>query len=93
MTGLIDIPVIKNLRLTNVNRQLQDLIKQCGAISKLINDTVPKHQSMSSSSDKQIYPNSKLETQLKPRKFHKTNKLHSKRKEASFNAFKEMRHF
>ena len=71
MTGLIDIPVIKNLRLTNVNRQLQDLIKQCGAISKLINDTVSKHQSMSSSSDKQIYPNSKLQTQVKPRKFMK----------------------
>ena len=26
MTGLIDIPVVKNLWLTNVNRQLQDLV-------------------------------------------------------------------
>ena len=60
MTCLTDIPVVKNLRLTNVNRQHQDLITQCGAISKLINDTEPKHQSMSSPSDKQIYPNSKL---------------------------------
>ena len=93
MTGLIDIPVTKNLRLTNVNRQLQDLIKQCGGISKLINDTVSKHQSMSSSSDKQIYPNSKLQRQVKPRKFHKTKKLQSKRKTASFNTFEEKEAF
>ena len=30
---------------------------------------------------------------MKPRKFHKTKKLHSKRKEASSDAFEEMRHF
>ena len=62
MTALIDISAVKNLRLAN------DL---CRAISKLINNTVSNHQSMSSSSDKQIYPNSKLQTQVKPRKFMK----------------------
>ena len=84
MTVLIDISVVKNLRLAN------DL---CRAISKLINDTVSNHQSMSSSSDKQIYPNSKLQTQVKPRKFHETNKLQSKRKTPSFNTFEEKEAF
>ena len=84
MTALIDISAVKNLRLAN------DL---CRAISKLINNTVSNHQSMSSSSDKQIYPNSKLQTQVEPRKFHETNKLQSKRKAPSFNTFEEKEAF
>ena len=93
LTALIDIPVVKSLRLANVNRQLQDLITQCEAISKLINDAVLKHQPMSSSTDRQIHPNSKLETQLNPGKFHKTKNLQSERKTAQFNTFKEKEKF
>ena len=93
LTALIDKPVVKSLRLENLNRKLQDLITQCEAISKLTNDTVLKHQPMSSFTDRQIHPNSKLETQLKPGKFHKTKKLRSKRKTASFNTFEEKEAF
>ena len=70
LTALIDIVVVKSLRLANVNRQLQDLITQCEAISKLTNDAVLKHKPMSSSIDRQIHPSSKLETKVKPGKFH-----------------------
>ena len=55
LTALIDIPLIKSLRLANINRQLQDLITQCEAISKLTNYTVLKHQPMSSFTDRQIH--------------------------------------
>ena len=48
---------------------------------------------MSSFTDRQIHPNSKLETQLKPGKFHKTKTLRSKRKTASFNTFEEKEAF
>ena len=80
LTALVHIPVVKSLRFANVKRQLQDLITQSEAISKLTNDAVLKHQPMSSSNNKQIHPNSKLETQVKPGKFHKTKKLQIKRK-------------
>ena len=55
LTALIDIPLVKSLRLANINRQLQDLITQCEAISKLTNYTVLKHQPMSSFTDRQIH--------------------------------------
>ena len=93
LTFLIDMPLVKSLRLANINRQLQDLITECKAISKLTNDTVLKHQPMTNFTDRQIHPNSKLETQLKSRKFHKTKKLRSKRKTASFNTFEEKETF
>ena len=93
LTALTDISVVKSLRLANVNRQLQDLITQCKAISKLTNDTVLKHQPMSSSADRQINPNSKLETQVKLGKFHKTKKFLSKRKTLSFNTFEQKEAF
>ena len=93
MTALVDMPLVKSLRLANLNRQLQDLITQCEAISELTSDTVLKHQPMSSFTDRQIHPNSKLETQLKPEKFYKTKKLRSKRKTASFNTFEEKEAF
>ena len=49
LTAVIDISVVKSLSFANVNRQLQYLITQCEAISKLTNDAVLKHQPMSSS--------------------------------------------
>ena len=62
-------------------------------ISKITNDAVLKYQLMSSFTDRHIYPNSKLETKLKPGKFHKAKKLLSKRKTALFNAFEEKEAF
>ena len=93
MTALIHFSVKKSFRHANENRQLQDLITQCEAISKLTNDAVLKHQWVSSSTDRQIHPNSKLETQMKPAKFNKTKKLQSKRKTVSFNTFEEKEEF
>ena len=84
---------LKICDLQMLTDKLWDLITQCGAISKLINDTVSKQQLMSSSSDKQIYPNNKLWIQVKPTKFHKTKKLQSKRKAASFSTFEEKEAF
>ena len=48
---------------------------------------------MSSSAEMRILSNSKLETQVKSGKFHKTKTLQSKRKTASFNTFEEKEAF
>ena len=48
---------------------------------------------MSSSNDKQIHPNSELETQVKLGKFYKTKKLQIQRKTASSTTFEEKEEF
>ena len=52
-----------------------------------------KHQPMSSSINRRIHSNSKLELQVKSGKFHKNKKLQSKRKTTSFNTFEEKEEF
>ena len=94
LTTLTDIPVIKSLRLANVNRQLQDLITQFETIPKLTNKAVLKHHPMSSSADRHVHPNSELETQLKPGKFHKIKSYRVKERQLhSIATFEEEKTF
>ena len=78
LTKLVNIPVVKSLRLGNINRQLLDLITQCEAVKKFSDDDMGVGQAMSNTNQRHVHPNSKLETQIKPGKFHRTKKAQNK---------------
>ena len=75
LTKLVNIPVVKSLRLGNISRQLLDLITQCEAVKKFSDDDMGVGQAMGNTNQRHVHPNSKLETQIKPGKFHRTKKL------------------
>ena len=79
----------------NINRQLLDLITQCKAVKKYYGDDVGEKQAMGNTNQCDIHPNSKLETQIKPGKFHRTKKAQNKRTERplSFTLFKNKEEF
>ena len=74
LTELVNIPAVKSLTLGNINRQLLDLITQCEVAKKFFDDDIGEKQTMGNTNQRHIYPNSKLETQIKPGKFHRTKK-------------------
>ena len=63
----------------NIDRQLVDLISQCEAVKKISDDDIGEKQAMGNINQRHIHPNSKLETQIKPGKFHRTKKAQNKR--------------
>ena len=79
LTKLVNIPVVKSLRLGNINRQLVDLISQCEAVKKISDDDIGEKQAMGNTNQCHIHPNGKLETQIKPGKFQRTKKAQNKR--------------
>ena len=56
-----------------------DLITQCEAVKKFSDDDTGEKQTMGNINQRHIHPNSKLETQIKPGKFHRTKKAQNKR--------------
>ena len=79
----------------NINRQLFDFITQCEAVKKISDDDVGEKQAMGYINQRHIHPNSKLETQIKPSKFHRTKKAQNKRTESplSFTLFQNKEEF
>ena len=74
----------------NINRQLLDLITQCEAVKKFSDDDLGEKQAVGNINQHHIDPNSKLETNIKPGKFHRAKKAQNKRTETplSFTLFK-----
>ena len=72
-----------------------DLITQCEVVKKFSYDDVGEKQAMGNINQRHIHPNSKLETQIKPSKFHWTKKAQNKRTESplSFTLFQNKEEF
>ena len=72
-----------------------DLITQCEVVKKFSDNDVGEKQAMGNINQRHIHPNSKLETQIKPSKFHRTKKAQNKRTESplSFTLFQNKEEF
>ena len=75
LTEVVNIQVVKSLRLRNINRQLFDLITQCEAVKKFSDNDVREKQAMGNTNQRHIHLNSKSEAQIKCGKLHWTKML------------------
>ena len=70
----------------NINRQLLDLLTQCETVKKISDEDVAEKQAMGNTNQRHIRPNSKLETQIKPGKFHRTETAQNKKTETPLSS-------
>ena len=81
-------PFVKTLRVPNVNRQLEDIIRQCEAVRTLPTSKL-NMEPIKPEEEWKFAPNEKLDRQWQPSKFFKTKKPIQKKKNCNRRNIKE----
>ena len=75
LTSLCNLPLVKKLRLSNINCQLSDLIRQCEAVKSITDKELSDINPIKAeNSTCQFAPNQKLDHQWQPGKLFRTKK-------------------